>query len=407
VDASAILRGGSVFDPEGKEGLASISCGMVRTGGTKTLAPAALDEELDRIAGSVGVGAAQENLAASFSFLSKDLDRGLEIFADVLRNPGFDAGRFAQVKAASAQGVQRQFGNPGAVLARTFSATVHGEHPYGHLVTPKSIGSITREDVEAFHAKWFRPDSCILAVAGDFRRDALVAALEKAFAGWEKSAEPLPKWPVPFERKYGAAHLVVAMPKVTQTNIRMGHWGPPQNVEDRVRFDVMNLVLGGGGFWSRMTKIVRTKEGLAYSVGCGLSRGSQGGVFQASVETKAATSYRAISLMRQLMEEIRATPISEEELSLAKESILNGFVSVIESPAALAQQYATLEFKEYPEGWLDRYREIVRSTTVEDVQRMATEYLRPESLKVVLVGDPSAFDAAPADLGPAEVVKPR
>ena len=109
----------------------------------------------------------------------------------------------------------------------------------------------------------------------------------------------------------------------------------------------------------------------------------------------------------QLMEEIRSTPVTAEELSLAKESILNGFVSVIESPAALAQQYATLEFKEYPAGWLDRYREIVRSTTIEDVQRMAKEYLKPESMKVVLVGDPAAFDAPPADLGPPEVVKPR
>ena len=162
-----------------------------------------------------------------------------------------------------------------------------------------------------------------------------------------------------------------------------------------------------GSFWSRMTKIVRTREGLAYSVGSGLMRGSQGGVFIAAVETKASTSYRAISLMRQLMEEIRSTPVTAEELSLAKESILNGFVSVIESPAALAQQYATLEFKEYPAGWLDRYREIVRSTTIEDVQRMAKEYLKPESLKVVLVGDPAAFDAPPADLGPPEVVKPR
>jgi len=111
--------------------------------------------------------------------------------------------------------------------------------------------------------------------------------------------------------------------------------------------------------------------------------------------------------MKKLMEEIRDQPVSEEELSLAKESILNGFVQVIESPAALARQYATLEFKEYPEGWLDKYRDIVRKTTVADVQRVAKEYLRPEALTLVVVGDPSAFDAAPADLGPAQSIPPR
>jgi zinc protease len=407
VDASAVIRGGSVFDPPGKEGLAAIACNMIRAGGTKKLDPAALDAELDRIAGAVGVGAGEESLGASFSFLSKDLDAGIDLFADVLRNPGFHAGRFGQMKNASAMGIQRQLQSPGGVLGRTFASTVHGGHPYGNLVTAKSIGGITREDLDAFHGKWFRPDSFVLGIAGDFQRDALVAKLEKAFAGWERSPEPLPKWPAPFERKYEGGHFVVPMPKVTQTNVRMGHWGPPQNLEDRVKFDVMNLVLGGGGFWSRMTKVVRTREGLAYSVGCGLRRASQGGVFQASVETKASTSYRAITLMKQLMEEIREEPITAEDLALAKESILNGFVQVIESPASLARQYADLEHKEYPANWLDRYREIVRATTVEDVQAMAREYLRPDGLKVVLVGDPSLFDEAPADLGPATVLTPR
>ncbi len=407
VDASALFRGGSAFDPPGKEGLAGIACGMVRTGGTKTLDPAKLDAELDLVAGSVSVGAGQEELTAGFSFLSKDLDRGLELFADVIRNPGFDAQRFAQVKMGTAQGIQRQFQSAPGVLGRAFSSLVHPGHPYGALPTPASVASITREDLEAFHGKWFHPESFILSVAGDFDRDALVAKLEKVFAGWEKSPEPLPKWPAPFERKYEGGHFVVPMDKVTQTSIRMGHWGPPQATVDRVHFEVMNLILGAGGFWNHMTKVVRTKEGLAYSVRSGLTRASQGGVFQASVETKASTTYRAISLMRKLIEEMRDQPVTEEELSLARDSILNGFVQTIESPAALAAQYGALEFKEYPEGWLDKYREIVRATTVADVQRIAKEYLRPDAMTLVVVGDPSTFDEAPADLGPVQPIKPR
>jgi predicted Zn-dependent peptidase len=407
VDASAVFRGGSVFDPEGKEGLAGLACSLVRGGGTTSLPPDRLDHELDMIAGSVGVGADSESLSAGFSFLSKDLDRGLEIFADVLRNPAFDGQRFQITKAQAMQGLQRSLQSPGGVLARAFTSTVHGDHPYGNLTTPASIQAITVDDLRAFHARWFRPESFVLGIAGDFKRDALVAKLEKVFAGWEKSPEPLPKWPAPFERAYAGGHVVVPMPGVTQTNVRMGHWGPPQNSVDRVHFDVMNLILGGGGFWSRMTKVVRTKEGLAYSVGCGLSRASQGGVYSASVETKASTTYRAISLMKGLIAEIRETPVTAEDLELAKGSILNGFVRVVESPASLASQYASLEFREYPPDWLDRYRAIVRATTVEDCQRVAKEYLRPEGLTVVLVGDPAAFDAAPADLGAPETVKPR
>jgi len=402
VDASAIFNGGSVFDPAGKEGLASMACGMMRNGGTTSRTPEEVDEALDLVAGSISVGAGEENLGAGFSFMSKDLDAGLALFADVLRNPRFDEGRFQQTRAMSLQGLQRAFQSPGGVMGRAFGSTVHSGHPYGSLVTAESLQSITVEDLRAFHAKWFHPETFILAVAGDFRRDALVAALEKALAGWAKSAEPLPKWPAPFERKYEGGHFVVAMPKVTQSNIRMGHWGPPQNSVERVKFDVMNLILGGGSFWSRMTKVVRTKEGLAYSVWSGLGRASRGGVFQSGTETKASTTYRAIGLMRKLIAEIRDEPVSEEELQMAKDSILNGFVRVIESPASLASQYATLEFKEYPADWLDRYRDIVRSVTVADVQAVAKEYLRPEGLVTVIVGDPEAFDEAPADLGPAK-----
>ncbi len=407
VDASALFRGGSVFDPPGKEGLASIACGMVRTGGTRTLPAARLDEELDLIAGSVSVGADQENLAAGFSFLSRDLDRGIGLFADVLRNPAFDDGRFAQVKASSAQGILRSLQNPGGVLGRAFNSLTHPGHPYGNLSSPASLGSLTRDDLESFHRRWFHPESFVLAVAGDFRKDDLIARLEKSFEGWEKAAEPLPKWPAPYERKYPGGHFVMAMPAVTQTHVRLGHWGPPQNTVDRVHFDVMNLVLGGGSFWSRMTKVVRTKEGLAYSVGSGLTRASQGGVFQASTETKASTTYRAVTLMKGLVREIREAPVTSEELSQAKEFLLNGAVRLIENPAALANQVATLEFKEYPGGWLEKYRDIVRATTVEDVQRVAKEYLRPDGLTLVVVGDPAGFDAAPGDLGPAQSIPPR
>ena len=407
VDASATFRGGSVFDPPGKEGLASLACGLVRAGGTKSSPADKLDEELDTLAGSVGVGGGNESLFASFSFLSKDLDRGLAIFADVLRNPAFDDGRFQASKAQALQGLRRQFQNPGSVLQRTFATTAYGGHPYGRLVTQESLQSITADDIKAFHAKWFHPESFILSVAGDFKTDDLVAKLEKAFAGWEKSAEPLPQWPEPFARAYPGGHIVVAMPGIDQTNVRMGHWAPPENSVDRVHLEVLNDILGGGGFWSRMTKVVRTKEGLAYSVGSGLSRNSQGGLFLAATQTKASTTYRAASLMKKLIEEIRETPVTQEDLELAKESRLNSFVQVLESPAALCAQYASLEFRGFPADWLEKYLGIVRSMTVEDATRVTKEYLKPESLLLVVVGDPKAFDAAPEHFGPAQQAAPK
>lgn len=408
VDGSAVFRGGSVFDPPGKEGLASLACSMARAGGTASLSPEELDLELDMVAGSVSVSGGEEQCAASFSFLSKDLDRGLEILADVLRRPRYDAARVAQSRTLAAQGVQRALQSPGGVLGRAFGGVVYGDHPYGRVATAASIANITEEDLRAYHDRWFRPDAFILALSGDFDVADMTARLERVFGGWERSPGPLPQWPAAVVREYRGGHWLVPMKGVTQTNIRMGHVGPKQNTVERVHCDVMNLILGGGSFWSRMTRVVRTQEGLAYSVGSWFSRAAQGGAFQASVETKASTSYRAVAIMKRLAEEIRRTPVTEDELGQAKDAILNGFVRVIEDPSSLANQYATLEFKEYPPDWLDRYREIVRNTTVEDVLRAAQEWLRPEGLEIVLVGDPALLDdPATAGLGPAQTLPVR
>lgn len=147
---------------------------------------------------------------------------------------------------------------------------------------------------------------------------------------------------------------------------------------------------------------VRNREGLAYSVGSGLTRALQGGMFLAYCETKSATTYRAVALMREIVAEMREKPVTKEELDVAKESILNGFVAVVESPAMLARQRAVLDLRDYPQDWLDRYRAVVRAMTVEEVQRVAREWLHPDRLRVVVVGDPASLDAAPEDLGPAK-----
>jgi zinc protease len=406
VEGSAYFRGGSAFDPEGKEGLASLACGMVRSGGTRSLDPSALDEELDFLAGSIGVGGGQEMCTASFSFLSRDVERGVGLFAEVLREPRFDESRFQRMKMGAAQGIRQSLGNPAGVLGRAFTRIAYAGHPYGRVPTMASIGAVTADDLRAYHAKWFHPEAFVLAVSGDFKKDEMVARLERAFAGWSKAAEPLPKFPADLPREYRGGHHVVAMPGVTQTNLRMGHWGPKQNSKDRVVCDVMNLILGGGSFWSRMTKVVRTKEGLAYSVQAQFTRGAAGGLFAAGTQTKAETSYRALGLMKGLIEEIRNEPVSAEEMSQARDTILNSFIQTFENPASLASQYARLEFQEYPADWLEQYLAIVRGVTPEECLRVAKEYLHPDKLEFVLVGDPSLMDTPPEGMAPAKILKP-
>ncbi|MHC4820746.1 MAG: M16 family metallopeptidase, partial [Planctomycetota bacterium] len=223
VNGSAYFRGGSVFDPAGKEGLSTLACFLVRQGGTKSLDPDALDEELDMLAGSIGVGSGIEQSSGGFSFMAEDVDRGIELFADVLRNPAFDEQRLQRFKFMYAQSVKGQAQSPPAVTGRAFSSIAYGGHPYGRQLTEQSIMSITKGDLEAYHDKWFHPDAFIVSVAGAFNTDEMVAKFEKAFAGWKKSDGTLPKHAPEFPREYRGGHYVVNMPGVTQTNLRMGH----------------------------------------------------------------------------------------------------------------------------------------------------------------------------------------
>jgi predicted Zn-dependent peptidase len=185
----------------------------------------------------------------------------------------------------------------------------------------------------------------------------------------------------------------------------MGHLGLKRTDPDRVVCDVMNLVLGGGGFTSRLTEVVRTRGGLAYDVGSFFTRQRDLGLFTASVQTKGETTWKAIGLILDEIRRIRDEPVPQEELDRAKDIFLNGLVFSYAQPMNLVESVVSLEYYGYPRDWLSRWRETVESITVEDVQRVAREYLHPDGLTIVIVGNPDVFDERPEGLPEPEILE--
>ena len=401
VNVSAYVKTGSIYEPADKVGLAGITGAVMRSGGSQDIPPEKLDAELEFMASSIETSIGAENGTASFACLAKNIDRTMELFAQVLMHPAFREDRLTLAKNGTIDALRRQNDDPKAIAERELARAVYAGHPLGSHPTIASVSSITRDDLVAFHRRFFRPEGMILAVSGDFDRKKFLAQLEKAFAGWEPSAEPLPAVAQPTEVK---PELLYAPKEVSQTVIRMGHLGIDKDNPDLYAIRVMDFILGGG-FTSRLTTEIRSNLGLAYNVDSYFDVGRRfPGTFRAETETKTEATVRVIDLMKQIITGMTKAPVSDQELALAKDSIVNSFIFGFTKPEMVVTQRARLEFFGYPAGYLENYRKNIATVTKDDVLRVARKYLQPERLTVVVVGEGARFDKPLSTLGPVREI---
>jgi len=399
----AMIKVGALWEPPDKAGLAALTGAAMRSGGTVSRPPDRLDETLEFIAGSVETSIGEESGSASLSVLSKDTGLGLAILADVLRNPRFDPERFDLAKARMLDGIRRENDDPTSAAGRELDKLVYAGTPYGRFPTLESVQSITREDVIAFHKKYFAPQNVMLGVTGDFDEQKIIARLEEVFAGWSGPAPGYP--PPPRAGDRAGPRVYLARKKLPQSVIRMGHLSLKRTDPDYQAVAVMDDILGGAGFTSRLVKEIRVDRGLAYSVWSYTFGGRwEKGKFMAGAETKAASTAQTIELILGQIAKIRAEPVSKEELDNAKKSIVNSFVFGFDRPIKTLTQRMTVDYYGLPADYLETFRDKVQAVTVDDVLRAAGKRLRPEALKIVVVGDPVGFDKPLSTFGQVEEI---
>ena len=263
INLSLRVRTGSMYEPAEKIGLASITGEVMRTGGTTSKTGDQLDEELESIAASVETGIGLNSGSASMSVLKQDLDTGLTILADVLMNPAFREDKIQLAKMQQRSMISRRNDNVGAIAGREFQKLIYGPASvYARQEEYATIDAITRDDLVAFHKKFYGPNNVMLAVWGDFNTKQMIEKIEKVFEGWQKVELDLPETPkVNYE--FRKTVNVVRKDDVNQSNVYLGHIGGLMNDPDYFALIVMNRILGGG-FTGRLFKNVRSREGLAY-----------------------------------------------------------------------------------------------------------------------------------------------
>ncbi|HKA32428.1 MAG TPA: pitrilysin family protein [Candidatus Binatia bacterium] len=397
VTMSLLIEGGARLDPTGREGLANLAAQLL-TYGTKQHTAVQLGEVLDFLGASLTTGCTEETLSINFTLLKKDLDEGLRLLAEVLTEASFPPDEIERRKQAVIAGIRAQEEQPGQVAEVKFLETLFPKSPYGRRVegTPESVKSIDRAELLAFYQNELRPDRAILAVVGDVSQREIVDKLNSALRPWQK--KPAAKLPPP-NAAPGAPAFIKINKQLTQANIVLGHAGVPRSHPDYYAIQVMNYILGGGGFSSRMMDSIRNERGFAYSVYSQFDPRKYAGSFEVVMQTKNESAGEAIKIAVSDIRKMREQGVTDAELNEAKDYLIGSFPLRFDTNRKVAAFLSQVEFYGLGLDYPDRYPEIIRKISREDVLRAARTYLHPEKLITVVVADQSKAALQPLDSG--------
>jgi len=358
VTVQLYFRGGQYLEPAGKEGLADLAGSVWRTGGAGDLSPNELDEEVDFLAARLGTSLGGTTGSVSINLLSKDLDRGLQLFMDVLLQPRFDESRLAKAKEDLLAAMKQRNDSTAAIEGREWSRLLYGEDYWlNQLPTKTSVDSIQRADLVAFHNRLLNPEDIVVAVAGDFDRADMIARLNRTVGTIGDRGEVAPEVPQPTHAIKPGVY-VVDKPEVNQGRVSIGHMGLIRPVSGEFSLTVGNDILGGGGFTSWIMSRVRSDEGLAYSAGSSYGiNNTYPGTFRAYFQSKSSTCAQAAQISIELIKKLRDQGVGKDELETSKNSFIQTFPNRFESAIQTVALYAGDELVGRPHSYWTDYRE--------------------------------------------------
>ncbi|HET7617097.1 MAG TPA: pitrilysin family protein [Vicinamibacterales bacterium] len=389
VSLRLIVRAGAAQDPRDRPGVASLAATLLDQGTTSRDAES-IATTIDSIGGALGTGAGTDLTYINAVVMKDSLDLALDLVSDVAEHPAFAAEEIERQRQQIISGLKVSYDDPEYLADMVFDRLVYGFHPYGRPQsgTPSSIAAITREDLVAFHRRWFGANNAILAIVGDVEPDTAFAGAERAFGSWGRVevAAGTPDDPPPPTRRL----VIVDRPGAVQTEIRVGNIAIPRKDPDHMALDLAVKILGGEGA-NRLHRVLRTERGLTYGASADLNALAETGDIEAETNTRSQTTGETLRLMVDEFWKLVRDRAHPRELADAQAYLTGSFPLTIETPSDIALQILNAVFYGLDLNTLQTYRERVNAVGVEDVQRVAREYLHPDRLTIVLVGDASAF----------------
>ncbi|MEW6162529.1 MAG: pitrilysin family protein [Nitrospirota bacterium] len=416
-----LVKASPLNEPKDKAGLSNLTAELL-TEGTKHRKSTDISEEIEFIGASLYASTGSDYTTISLSVLKKDINKGFELFSDILLSPVFPEKEIGKKKELVKGYLRQREEDPSFLAERAFKREVFGEHPYGRLIegSIETIDNIKRGDLTRFYSDYLLPNNSILSVVGALTEEELNSLIERYLGKWEnrdsQSFQPRIEVRGKLQRESRnngidfcfrrndergrhdekeeefldqrkIKRIIKIDRDLTQANIILGHLGISRDNPDYYAVSVMNYILGGGGFSSRLMQSIRDEMGLAYDVHSFFTANKEGGIFQVGVQTKNESANTVIDEILGQIDRIRKEKVSDEELSDAKSYLIGSFPRRLDTNRKIADFLAYVEFYNLGLDYMERYVGYINSVTKDDVLRVAGKYLNPENYVLVVVAD--------------------
>jgi zinc protease len=386
IHLQVIIRAGAALDPPAGRGVANLTAETLLQG-TRTQEAQTISRRIEAVGGSLNSGADFDLATVNLAVLKKDLDLGLEILADVLLNPAFSDQEISRKTAEMKARLQRMEEDPRQVGQLAFAEKLFGNHPYAHPVegTLAGLETIKRSQIQDFYDTFYRPNNAVLTLVGQVSLEEAQKLVIKALEDWKPAPAPRLTPPDPPELK---GPLVVKIDRpISQANLLWGHLGIARSNPDYYALQVMNYILGGGGFVSRLMDQIRDNLGLTYSIYSHFNALIYPGSFLISVETKNRNANQALAEILKEVHRYLEQGVTDAELTEAKAYLTGSFPLRMDTNAKTVRLLSAMELYGLGLDFPEKYPQWINQVTAAEVLRVARKYLHPERFVLVVVGD--------------------
>lgn len=384
---SFVLKTGASQDPDGKEGLAELT-GEMLTKGTKTRTKEHIEEDIDSLGASISASASHDSIFISGFTLSKNLEKFLDIYADVILNPTFPEPEVEKEKRMMLSDLVDLRNNNRQLARRFFRGMLFAGHPYGKFSEGKesTIKSLTKKDVEDFYKTYFVTKNTAIAVSGDISKETLEAELNKRFGALAQGEAGEGKFPPPAPIK-GKKVVLVHKPKQTEVQVVMGHYGMDIKSPDYFAFEIADEALGGFSFGARLMQEIRVKTGWSYFAYSYLIEKRYPDAFYFNMAPDIKNAVATVQKVLEMYDDLKKKGITQIELDSMKKKLIASFPFMIDTTKKKMGQKLRNILLGLPENYLDTYKDNVSKVTMKDVQESIAKYADPDNLLIVLLCD--------------------